>query len=450
MNSTLFKQRKRTKILDPIIVATYSIIPGLGQLYNGKTKKGMLFLVASFISLLMLLASINPSSALEFSLIILTIVKFFVGFIFHFELEPSPAAEFLMNTIKFGGSFSTSLIVTIVGFVIYSMVDAYLDAQKAQERLEQNFISTDSTMFRFSESTASSYIVHTLIFSMLFLISLYLVIPTNKEQVTEIEFIMPQIESKKPPPPETTRRSTVQSVDQGKHDPTKEITPPQMSRPAAPPPRPQPKVVEKVTPPKPVEPPKPKAAPKPLPKISDVPALKPAKPQPAPIAQAETSQNLPKPAPITNPSPSFTSSTMAVAIVPRVPGVPGTGGLGNAGNPPPNSDPNAPSSIAAKKDIDFGPYMEELQRRIKREWKPPRGNESKRVVVVFKLTKAGELSNLSIKQGSGFIPADDAALLAVREASPFARLPEGAPSLVDIEFTFDYNVFGSKDSYRKY
>lgn len=453
MSSILFKQKKRQKNLEPIVIAMYSIVPGIGQLYNGKTNKGILFLTASFVSFLMLLASINPGSTLQFALIILTTVRFFVGFIFKFEFEPSPAAEFLMSTIKFGGSFSTSLIVTIIGFVIYSMADAYMDAEKAGEKIEQKLIVTDSTRFRFSESTASSYILHALIFSMLFLMSLFLVIPSkDREQITEIEFIMPQIESKKPPPPETTRRSSVQSIDQGKHDPTKDVTPPQRSKPLAPPPRPVPNVSEPmITPPKPVEPPKPQAAPRPVPKFTEKPALEPAKPKPAPVSPSTTTTNsAPQPSPVTSTMSTYTSSTKAIAIVPRIPGVPGSGGIGNEGNPSQNDNPNAPPSVAAKKDIDFGPYMEELQRRIKRAWKPPRGNESKRVVVVFKISKAGQLSDLTIKKGSGFEPSDKAALLAVQEAAPFARLPEGAPATVDIEFTFDYNVFGAKESYRKY
>ena len=94
--------------------------------------------------------------------------------------------------------------------------------------------------------------------------------------------------------------------------------------------------------------------------------------------------------------------------------------------------------------------MNELQRRIKRAWRPPRGNESKRVIVVFKISRDGELSNLVIKKGSGFQPSDQAALLAIQNAAPFARLPEGAPNAVDIEFTFDYNVFGASGSYRQF
>ncbi len=454
MTSILFEQKPKSKGTDPIVVAFFSIVPGIGQLYNGKTTKGILFLIATFISLSMLYSSLNPFSTLEFALVMLTIFRFLLGFIFKFDLHPSPAAEFLMNSIRFGGSFSHLLVFTIVSFVIYSMIDAYLDAEKAQQHFDYKIISTDSTNFRFSESTASSYILHAIIFILLFLTSLFFVIPTKKmEQITEIEFILPQIESQKPPPSETTRRSSVQSINQGKHIPNKPITPVTPSRPASPPPA-IPKVVQMMTatPPRPITPPQPMPLPKPVPRVVERPALTQA--QPAPIQNTQTSptQDLPRPVAPAPESPSSESSSPGTvsAVIPRVPGVPGTGGFGAVGNPPPNSRPGAPLSLAARKDIDFGPYMNDLQRRIKRAWRPPRGNESKRVIVTFKINRDGELSNLLIKKGSGFEPSDKAALLAIQNAAPFGRLPEGAPNAVDIEFTFDYNVFGATGSYRQY
>jgi len=61
--------------------------------------------------------------------------------------------------------------------------------------------------------------------------------------------------------------------------------------------------------------------------------------------------------------------------------------------------------------------------------------------VVFKVHSGGELSALRIDHGSGVAIADNAALKAVEDAAPFRPLPAGAPDSVDIQFTFDYNVF---------
>lgn len=96
------------------------------------------------------------------------------------------------------------------------------------------------------------------------------------------------------------------------------------------------------------------------------------------------------------------------------------------------------------KAIDFGPYMKDLQTRIKRNWMPPKKDRSKRVLVVFKVHKNGEVSNLRLSSSSGTQDADKAALKAVEDAAPMKPLPEGAPENVDIEFTFDYNIWVGK------
>src|SRR5208282_1618395 len=97
--------------------------------------------------------------------------------------------------------------------------------------------------------------------------------------------------------------------------------------------------------------------------------------------------------------------------------------------------------VKGEEVVDFGPYMADLQRRIKRAWFPPKGNETKRVVLVFKVHSGGELSHLKLDKTSGLAIADEAAMKAVENAAPFHPLPNGAPKVVDIQFTFDYNVF---------
>lgn len=100
--------------------------------------------------------------------------------------------------------------------------------------------------------------------------------------------------------------------------------------------------------------------------------------------------------------------------------------------------------IDAIREPDFGPYMRELQRRIKMNWDPPKGNESKRVVLLFKIAKDGRLLSCSVFKSSGLQNADKAALNAVHLAAPFRPLPpEYKGASIDIQFTFDYNVFGA-------
>ena len=88
--------------------------------------------------------------------------------------------------------------------------------------------------------------------------------------------------------------------------------------------------------------------------------------------------------------------------------------------------------------------MRELQRRIKMNWEPPKGNESKRVVLLFKIARDGRLISHRVYKSSGLPAADRAAMHAVELTAPFKPLPpEYKGDSVDIQFTFDYNVFGA-------
>ena len=102
--------------------------------------------------------------------------------------------------------------------------------------------------------------------------------------------------------------------------------------------------------------------------------------------------------------------------------------------------------IDALKDPDFGPYMRDLQRRIKMNWEPPKGSESKRVVLLFKIAKDGRLLSCSVFKSSGSSNIDSSAIKAVRTAAPFRPLPvEYNNESIDIQFTFDYNVFSANN-----
>lgn len=139
------------------------------------------------------------------------------------------------------------------------------------------------------------------------------------------------------------------------------------------------------------------------------------------------------------PKPSLSpSSSGGTGSLGRSGGGSGNGSMGN-----PGGGGGAPG-IDALKEPDFGPYMRELQRRIKMNWDPPKGNESKRVVLLFKIAKDGRLISCRVHKSSGLPSADQAALKAVELTAPFRPLPadfKGAN--VDIQFTFDYNVFNA-------
>ena len=112
-------------------------------------------------------------------------------------------------------------------------------------------------------------------------------------------------------------------------------------------------------------------------------------------------------------------------------------------NPVAVAPPVAPVAPPIKQiagSVDFGPYMGELQRRIKSHWHPPKKNISDRIQVVFRVNADGAMSKLRLSTKSESDVANSAALKAVQDSAPLAALPKGAPDYVDIQFTFDYNV----------
>jgi periplasmic protein TonB len=373
-----------------------------------------------------------------------------------FDLKISEA---LIKDLRFPSPITNTIFASNLIFISFAVFDI--------TRKEE--MNSDGSKDLFKESSTISYIIHLLILIIILLTVFFSWHPKPKVQVSRIEFIPTQIPSKKAPPI-TNRRAEHNSIDQGKHDPNKPITPPTKApgAPQLPPskPIPQPKV----------EPPKPSPQALQEPKAAPSPALKPSPaPKPKMLVDAinpakDTQQDL-KPLPklmdysqstTTTGTTSSSSSTPApksssnsgtgssdvvarLSSIPRAPDMMGSTGQGGAygtpGNPGANPYGDRPPSIAAQADLNFGPYMSALQRAIKRSWKPPRGSESNRIVVTFTVLANGRLSDLRIIQESVDPEANLAALEAVTRAAPFDPLPNGAGSSVDIEFTFDYNVF---------
>ena len=316
-----------------------------------------------------------------------------------------------------------------------------------------------------------------------------------QQKPKDIEFVLVNKEAT-PINKNTKYRADRNSRAGGKHDPTRAVSQPTASSPASKPqnaapaqktqpkkqsqpkqnpvqpkkqqPKAQPKQMQMPWAPKPAQKPSvPQGVPK-APSTAPRPALKPS----APMAKKPSgSFNIPIPkaaapkvagpsaGPVagsktgsgsrsgsgssgkSSPSPSFSPSGGSSAGGRFSPSSAGRGG--NVGNPGPGNPKGAPG-IDALKEPDFGPYMRELQRRIKMNWEPPKGNESKRVVLLFKIARDGRLISHRIYKSSGLPAADRAAMHAVELTAPFKPLPpEYRGDSVDIQFTFDYNVFGA-------
>lgn len=98
---------------------------------------------------------------------------------------------------------------------------------------------------------------------------------------------------------------------------------------------------------------------------------------------------------------------------------------------------------ASSQDVDLTSYLNKLKQRVQQQWLPGMSQSNRRTVLNFTVNRSGEVNNLNIVQTSGFRVTDEVALNAIQRAAPFAPLPTGyRKNYIDIEFTFDINVFG--------
>lgn len=93
------------------------------------------------------------------------------------------------------------------------------------------------------------------------------------------------------------------------------------------------------------------------------------------------------------------------------------------------------------KSVDVTPYINDLKRRVKWNWKPPAGAGNKKVELFLRIAKNGELLILNVKKTSVNAEMDNAALRAVKSTLPLKQLPSGYnKGYLDVIITFDFNV----------
>lgn len=109
-----------------------------------------------------------------------------------------------------------------------------------------------------------------------------------------------------------------------------------------------------------------------------------------------------------------------------------------------NKENKSTSDTEQNTDVNFKPYMNNLRKKIKKNWKPFHASTSVKSVIYFKINKDGTIDNCAVGKSSGIHSFDISTLDAIRFSTPFEPLPkEYKGDSVDIEFTFDYNVWGS-------
>jgi TonB family protein len=95
-------------------------------------------------------------------------------------------------------------------------------------------------------------------------------------------------------------------------------------------------------------------------------------------------------------------------------------------------------------DDYYEKFTKQMQDAIRSKWQSVRSNKSNRVVVEYVVKASGHIERIRILQSSQINAVDDAAISAVRLASPLPSPPKICNDFVKIQFTFDYEVKNKK------
>lgn len=95
-------------------------------------------------------------------------------------------------------------------------------------------------------------------------------------------------------------------------------------------------------------------------------------------------------------------------------------------------------------DVNFKPYLKNMQKSIKKCWKTPKNLlQSRKTILYFTLNKEGRLTFCKILISSGDKSFDKSTIEALNAAAPFGTFPKAYKGeTIDVIFTFDYNIFG--------
>ncbi len=431
----------------PAIAALLSLlVPGLGQLYN-QSRKGLLFFAVGLMNLVLLAAVLFTEPIVDGLRLIAEAT--------HSRVNDSIIT--ILNQLHLSIPACLAIAGAALAFVCFAVRDAYDGAN-----LRRSSSVDSSTAIGLTEAVGASYIVHVACVLMLCVFfSFFLIPPKRVEETSVCEFVL---QSANEPAKEKTNIVSLKSAAaHGRFDPTKAINNTHAAVPSADSSaeqqqdavhqqavqqqqavrqqqavQPQEAVqaqkavkrAEKVRAEK-VEPPKP---------VRKQPSLMKQAVQPKPVQRREAMQ--PKQAVQPRRSVEQRQAVpprQTVARKSRTASRRSSDISGQAFNLDRDID-REDGSVSANADLNFGPYMNQLQRRMKRNWLPPAGATTRAVTVLFSIHPDGRITSIRVARSSGSAACDRAALAAVEATSPFMPLPDGATGPVNIEFTFDYST----------
>ncbi len=130
---------------------------------------------------------------------------------------------------------------------------------------------------------------------------------------------------------------------------------------------------------------------------------------------------------------------------------PAVASSGNESPPPQNNSTDATKGTAdgsapKEKSPDMSRYMSGVRKKMQRVWHSPDVPERRTVSILFTLDKDGAVISAKVNKSSGLANVDQQALTAVKKASPFDKLPEGAGKF-SIDYSFECGPHKSADSF---
>jgi len=90
-------------------------------------------------------------------------------------------------------------------------------------------------------------------------------------------------------------------------------------------------------------------------------------------------------------------------------------------------------------------FMDALNDRIGKIWKPPETSEALTARVLIKINDRGELDGTELTQSSGRDDVDETALKAVKDAAPFGPMPQAFKDGLNLTYTFKTNASKQTD-----
>jgi len=127
----------------------------------------------------------------------------------------------------------------------------------------------------------------------------------------------------------------------------------------------------------------------------------------------------------------------------------GLGGLGEGVNlaPSPGKTGSNLELLSDPQGVDFRPYLIRVLAAVRRNWfavlpeSARLGNQRGRVMVQFAIDRKGSVPKLVISVPSGAQPLDRAAVAGISASNPFPPLPaEFKGEQIRLQFTFSYNM----------